>query len=244
MTPPIEVLIVEDDPRIAEINCRFTEKVEGFVVVGMAKTGEEAEDWLEVMEPHLLLLDIYLPDMRGTELVRRIRGEGRDTDIIMITAAGETEIVQEAIRGGVIDFIVKPIQMERFLQTLESYRQRRERLKTSGTMTQQEIDRLWSRGTAEFPAGTVEVPKGIDPITLEKVKAVLRSFSSSGMTAGETGKAIGASRSTSRRYLEYLVSVGEAIADVSYGSVGRPERRYILTSAGKRFRDKNKEIFL
>jgi|GEM_PF-6765618 len=65
MTPPIEVLIVEDDPRIAEINRRFTEKVEGFVVVGMAKTGEEAEDWLEVMEPHLLLLDIYLPDMRG-----------------------------------------------------------------------------------------------------------------------------------------------------------------------------------
>lgn len=164
MTRPIEVLIVEDDPRIAEINRRFTEKVEGFVVVGMAQTGKEAETWLEVMEPRLLLLDIYLPDMRGTELVRRIRGEGRDTDIIMITAAGEAEIVQEAIRGGVIDFIVKPIQMERFMQTLESYRRRLERLKTSGTMTQQEIDRLWNRRTVEtFLPERRRFPRGLIP---------------------------------------------------------------------------------
>ena len=232
----IEVLIVEDDPRIAEINRRFTEKAEGFSVVGIARTGEEAVAWLEVMEPRLVLLDIYLPDMRGTELVRRIRGEGRDTDIIMITAAGETEIVQEAIRGGVIDFIVKPIQMERFLQTLESYRRRMERLKTSGTLTQQEIDRLWNRetrGISPRPAAIREVPKGIDPLTLEKVKSVLRASPPPGMTAEETGRAIGASRSTARRYLEYLVSVDEAFADVSYGSVGRPERRYVLKSDGK-----------
>lgn len=233
---PIEVLIVEDDPRIAEINRRFTEKEEGFSVVGIARTGEEAVTWLEVVEPRLVLLDIYLPDMRGTELVRRIRGEGKDTDIIMITAAGETEIVQEAIRGGVVDFIVKPIQMERFLKTLQNYRRWLERLKASGTMTQQEIDRLWNPGTADTAsrwAGVREVPKGIDPLTLEKVVSVLRASPPPGMTAEETGQAIGASRSTARRYLEYLVSVGEAVADVSYGSVGRPERRYVLKSAGK-----------
>src|SRR5690606_31889698 len=83
---PIEVLIVEDDPRIAEINRRFTEKEEGFSVVGIARTGEEAVTWLEVVEPRLVLLDIYLPDMRGTELVRRIRGEGRDTGMILFSA--------------------------------------------------------------------------------------------------------------------------------------------------------------
>src|SRR5690606_21554676 len=76
-------------------------------------------------------------------------------------------------------------------------------------------------GGHRFPmGGGPGGPQGIDPLTLEKVVSVLRASPPPGMTAEETGQAIGASRSTARRYLEYLVSVGGAVADVSYGSVG------------------------
>jgi two-component system CitB family response regulator len=69
------------------------------------------------------------------------------------------------------------------------------------------------------------LPKGIDGVTLEKIR-ILFTDSSQGLTADEAGLQIGASRTTARRYLEYLISVGELQADVNYGSVGRPERCY------------------
>lgn len=100
MGEEIEVLIVEDDIRIADIHRRFTEKIEGFKVIGTATTGEQAKEWLELVKPQLVLLDVYLPDMQGTELVTYIRHHLHDTDIIMITAASETDVVRHALRGG------------------------------------------------------------------------------------------------------------------------------------------------
>ena len=99
MGEEIEVLIVEDDIRIADIHRRFTEKIEGFKVIGTATTGEQAKEWLELVKPQLVLLDVYLPDMQGTELVTYIRHHLHDTDIIMITAASETDVVRHALRG-------------------------------------------------------------------------------------------------------------------------------------------------
>lgn len=225
----IEVLIVEDDQRVAEIHRRFTEKVEGFHVAGTAYTGEEAREWLQIFRPDLVLLDIYLPDMKGTDLLWFIREHARKTDVIMITAAGETDVVQEAMRGGVVDYMVKPIAFERFRTSLEQYRVGRERLAKTGSMDQDQIDALRNpaHSLRSPPSEAPPAPKGIDPITLEKVKQVLQQIPN-GKTAEETGRAIGASRSTARRYLEYLVSIEQAFADVSYGTIGRPERRYRL----------------
>ena len=98
MGEEIEVLIVEDDIRIADIHRRFTEKIEGFKVIGTATTGEQAKEWLELVKPQLVLLDVYLPDMQGTELVTYIRHHLHDTDIIMITAASETDVVRHALQ--------------------------------------------------------------------------------------------------------------------------------------------------
>jgi response regulator of citrate/malate metabolism len=55
---------------------------------------------------------------------------------------------------------------------------------------------------------------------------VFATYTSAGFSAEEVGELIGASRSTARRYLEYMTTTGEVYADVVYGSVGRPERHY------------------
>ena len=121
MNDIIEVLIIEDDARIADIHRRFIDKIDGFHVVGSAHTGAEAKDWVVAMKPDLILLDVYLPDMMGTELMAFIQAESDETDIIFITAAAEVSVVKKAFRGGVIDYILKPLTFDRFQDSLQDY---------------------------------------------------------------------------------------------------------------------------
>ncbi|MEW9669572.1 response regulator [Ammoniphilus sp. 3BR4] len=234
MTRPIEVLIVEDDPRIAEIHRRFTEKVEGFSVIATATTGEQAKEWLEVVQPQLVLLDVYLPDMKGIDLVSLIRQSYQHTDVIMITAASEVEVVRKALHGGVFDYIVKPLTFDRFKSSLEHYRQQLNRLQGNEQLSSHEIESFWkplqpSASNAEVPEYT-EAPKGIDPLTLDKILKCVAQMGDNGMTAETLSHEAGVSRSTARRYLEYLISQKKIHAELIYGNVGRPERRYFRTT--------------
>ncbi|MBM7660008.1 two-component system CitB family response regulator [Bacillus mesophilus] len=226
MEQAIEVLIVEDDLRIAEIHRRFTEKVDGFKVIGTATTGEQAKDWLETVQPQLVLLDVYLPDMLGIDLVKMIRQQFGHIDIIMITAASEVEVVRQALHGGVVDYIVKPLTFDRFKNSLENYRLKAIQLSQNSTLTQEQIEGLWNSSTKLQQEE--EVPKGIDPLTLEKLLESIRLTGNEGITAEELSKRSGVSRSTARRYLEYLILQKKIHAQLIYGNVGRPERRYFL----------------
>lgn len=225
----IDVLIIDDDPGIAEINRRFIEQITGFRVCGVASDAEQAKLQLERLEPHLVLLDIYLPSFSGLELLRHIRQHHRGTDAIMITAAREIEAVQEAIRSGAFDYLMKPLVFDRLKETMQRYAAfRREliRLSDSSSIGQHDIDRLLSRSSDSTGSsdGAPVLPKGIDKLTLDKVSQAIYSIKD-GMSADKIAKLIGISRSTSRRYLEYLVGLGVIEADLSYG-IGRPERVY------------------
>jgi two-component system CitB family response regulator len=222
----IEVLIVEDDVRIAEIHRRFTEKVAGFKVIGTATTGEQAKDWLETVQPQLVLLDVYLPDMLGIDLVKMIRQQFGHIDIIMITAASEVEIIRQALHGGVVDYIVKPLTFDRFKNSLENYRLKAAQLSQHSTLTQAQIEGLWNSSTKQLQEEGA--PKGIDPLTLDKLLESIRLTDDEGITAEELSKKSGVSRSTARRYLEYLILQKKIHAQLIYGNVGRPERRYFL----------------
>ncbi|WP_436837052.1 response regulator [Planococcus shixiaomingii] len=220
----IEVLIIEDDKRIADIHRRFIDKIEGFQVVGSANTGAEAQDWIQTLKPQLILLDVYLPDVKGTDLLTYIQRESPDSDIIFITAASETDIVRKAFKGGVIDYILKPLTFDRFKESLLTYQQKRNSLETQGSMDEESIQLLWNKS---HPPSTEQImtPKGIDPSTMGRIKEKLTTCNT-GMTAEEMGAACGMSRSTARRYLEHLVSEQLASAELLYGTIGRPERRY------------------
>lgn len=225
------VLIVEDDERIADVNRRFVEKVSGFSVVGIATSGEEAKDWILSVQPDLVLLDIYLPDMEGTDLVWFIRGHCPWVDIIVLTAADEREVVEQALRGGVFDYIVKPLLFDRLRKSLEIYKEVRRRLLASEHLDQQVIDQIWQRNafregekTERMIAGML--PKGIDALTLNKVLSYVKQSGEDGVTAESVSRVTGISRSTARRYLEFLVNIRRVDVDLVYGARGRPERRY------------------
>lgn len=225
MAEVIEILIVEDDLRIADIHRRFIDRIEDFEVVGSAHTGVEAKDWISALKPDLILLDVYLPDMMGTELLSYIQRESPDSDIIFITAASEVHVVKQAFRGGVFDYILKPLTFDRFQESLFSYKEKRITLSSSGHLEEESIHLLWNQQKTVLPSENIFTPKGIDPKTMEKVLFHL-SEQTSGITAEKFGVISGLSRSSSRRYLEYLVSENQASAELIYGTIGRPERRY------------------
>jgi two-component system CitB family response regulator len=225
----IQVLVVEDDARIAEINRRFVEKVDGFVVDGIATDGLQAKEMIEILQPDLILLDLYVPMIEGFELLKHIKSSPYRTDVIMITAAKDLQTVRDAIHSGVFDYMVKPVIFERFKETMEKYRTFYHKLKSLEqsegrvSMDQSKIDELL-KSTGERSKDAF-LPKGIDQITLEKVESYLKTIAEQ-FSADQISSALGISRSTSRRYLEYLVSLGRIKADLSYGTVGRPERLY------------------
>lgn len=231
--PVYGILIVEDDFRVADINRSFIEQSEGFEVVGMAKTGAEALAILasEGERIQLVLLDAYIPDVEGLELLWEIRRRHARLDIVMITAAKEVGTIAEALRGGVFDYLIKPTESARMAQMLSRFRQERAALERKAEMSQEELDQALTRlrpmTESSSTASRGTLPKGIDKLTLNTVISALENVENSA-TAMQVSVATGVSRSTARRYLEFLVSVDVACAELGYGDVGRPERRYRL----------------
>ncbi|MBN3563715.1 response regulator [Aliamphritea spongicola] len=224
----IRVIIAEDDRQIAAIQQRFLERIEGFELVGMAHGLEEAEDLVEIMQPDLILLDVQFPTGTGLDLLRKLRAENSSVDVILVTAAKEVDTLREALHGGVFDFILKPLVFERLQETLHNYRQHLSKLQALQSLDQQNVDTMLPRGqTPKTTSQPQRLPKGIDSITLDKIRQVLQDKDVA-LNASEVGDYINASRTTARRYLEYMVSSDELHAEVSYGSVGRPERKYRL----------------
>lgn len=219
----IRVLVVDDDFMVAQIHARHVQRVEGFEVVGTAHSGREALEQVEALKPDLVVLDLFLPDISGQEVLRRIRALGLGTDVIVISAAREAAEVQQAVRAGVVDYLLKPFRMERLHEALERYRGYRSEMPREGEVEQAEIDRLYAlvRRREGFPA----LPKGIDPLTLGRIETALQA---AGEPVGvETvAAAAGVSRSTAQRYLRYLADAGRVEVSPVYGTVGRPERSY------------------
>ncbi|MGS2742655.1 response regulator [Halomonas sp. LS-001] len=230
------ILVVEDDFRIADIHKAFIEQSEGFYVAGMARNASEAK---RLMAEHadaiqLVLLDAYLPDVEGLELLWAIRRDFVTVDIVMVTAAREVETISEALRGGVFDYLIKPIEAARMTQMLMRFRREREALANRAEMSQDELDhvlaRLQPNESQRLSANTL--PKGIDRLTLRRVVDSLSAENGS-RTAMQVAKVMGASRSTARRYLEFLVAEQAVTAEIGYGDVGRPERRYRLLDSAQ-----------
>jgi response regulator of citrate/malate metabolism len=220
---PIRTLIVDDDFRVAEIHRGFLERLASFAVVGVAHTAKEALERAARDRPDLVLLDIYLPDRSGLEVLRELHGTGRPSvDVIAITAANDVETLRSALQGGVVHYLVKPFQFNAFREKLESYAAMRSRLRQVREVDQHGVDELY----ATLRSGSApDLPKGLSPATLTLVARTLRD-NDRDLSAEDVAELTGVSRVTSRRYLERLARSGLAEVTMRYGKAGRPEHRY------------------
>jgi response regulator of citrate/malate metabolism len=223
----IHTLIVDDDFMSASVHRSYTERLTGFTVVGEAHTGEEALTLIRRLQPELVLLDIYLPDMSGLEVMRKVRTEGLPVDVIAVTAAKDVETLRGAMQGGVLHYLVKPFLFDTFRERLERYATLKRRLEKMREASQEDVDKLFSLLRAEGRDG---LPKGISSPTLGLVVEALRDADAP-LTAVEVAERAGISRGTARRYLDYLATVGTVELSLRYGAAGRPEHLYRWAAA-------------
>ncbi|MBP8538462.1 response regulator [Streptomyces sp. MK37H] len=224
---PLEVLVVDDDVRVARVNAAYVGKVAGFRVAGQAHTAAEALAFLEGPQGahvDLVLLDHYLPDETGLSLVRRLRQLGHHTDIIMVTAARDIATVQAAMRHGALQYLVKPFTFAGLRAKLEGYAALRRALEGDGEAGQDQVDRIFG-ALGGASAGPAKLPKGHSALTADLVREVLRGAEGP-LSAQEVAERSSLSRQTAQRYLKLLERTGRVRLSLKYGETGRPEHRY------------------
>ena len=224
----IRTLIVDDDFRVAALHRAYVEKVPGFSVVGEAGTGADGLRLINQSKPDLVLLDIYLPDISGLDVMRTIREGGASrVDVIAITAARDVESLRAAMHGGVVHYLIKPFLFSTFEEKLLSYAAARDRMTRLARAEQGDVDRIFG---ALRTARAETLPKGLSDATLELIVAAL-GRSQSGLPAAAVAEEAGVSRVTARRYLDHLCQLGRAELTMRYGGPGRPEHRYRLVTS-------------
>jgi response regulator of citrate/malate metabolism len=224
----IKTLVVEDDFRVSGIHAAYVERVPGFEVVGRSGTVAETLEAVGSLEPDLMLLDVYLPDGSGFDVLRQLTGDSTGTrpDAIMTTAARDVASVRTAMQLGAVGYLVKPFGSAALAERLTYYRELRHRvdaLDPQAETDQADVDALFS---AARPSALPAVPaKGHSAPTLALVRDAVRSAGRD-LSAAEVAEATGISRATAQRYLSYLVREGLARLELRYGATGRPEHRY------------------
>jgi response regulator of citrate/malate metabolism len=227
----INVLIVEDDPDSAAAHVEYVRRVAGYAVAGHCSTGLAALQRLIADPIDLLMLDIYLPDIHGLEILRRIRSAGLTTDVMVMTRARDLKVVHAAMSYGATQYLVKPFTFSTVRKKLEQYRTyHQEILQGELALAQSDIDHVLAAVRDPVPTS---LPKGVARESLAAVAAALESVPcGQGVSAVEAADILGASKATARRYLEHLCEAGLAERHTRYGSIGRPEMEYRMRAPG------------
>lgn len=224
----IDVLVVDDDFRVAEINAKYVGKVPGFRVADRAHSAAQALSAVQSGTIDLVLLDHYLPDQTGLELVHRMREQGHCTDVIMITGASDVVTVQTAMRLGAVHYLVKPFTFTALRTRLESYAALRRTVDHVGDRShtgQEQVDRIFGALHTPPAPSSPDLPSGHSEPTTDLICGVLHRAGHP-LSAYEVAAETGLSRSTAQRYLRHLEQAGRLRLTLKYGDTGRPEHRY------------------
>lgn len=232
-----KVLIVEDDPMVAMINSQFVKKVDGFEVAGMCRNGLEAIDFLGENDVDLILLDVYMPVMDGTDTLKKIRTMKKTAEVIMVTAANDSNTIEESVHLGVHDYLIKPFTFERFAASLEKFKAKKQLLNENSVMDQSCVDNLFAQeassgqtdltvaGNSGEQEAMEALPKGIQKKTLSRIISYFDS--NSGWSSTDMiSEALGISIVTVRTYMNYLVKEKIITEDINYSTGGRPSMLY------------------
>ena len=220
-----KVLIVEDDPMVAMINEQFVSRHKDFVVAHKCNDGKSALEYLDENEVDLIILDVFMPYMDGFETLRQIRKKQISVDVIMVTAANEREQLKEGLHLGVVDYLVKPFTFERFKVALDKFIAQVEALKDLDKVNQKNIDFLIDKSRKR---ANELYPKGVQEKTLQTIIEHLKENKNKWLTGDEIAEKVGLTGVTVRRYMTHLSEVGIVIADMNYGTGGRPCMLYKL----------------
>ena len=148
--PPARILVVDDEPNIAELLSAAL-SFEGYQV-GVAATGAEAIEQVRSFRPNLVMLDVMLPDLDGTEVCRRLRNQGEQMPIVFLTARDTTQEKVEGLSMG-DDYVTKPFSVEELMARVGAILRRAGEIAAADTSTLQFADLTMNVDTHEVWRG-------------------------------------------------------------------------------------------
>jgi len=216
----MRVLIVDDDPMVRNINAEFLKKIDSSFAISQAENIDEAKECIRSYQIGLVLLDVYLGEESGPDLLKWIREEGLDIDVVLITADNSSKTIEAVLRFGAVDYLIKPYEYNRFKQAVVSVISRRE-IKHNTHVSQKKLDDIINPKSNKdvFPE------KGVNQVTYKLVEEVVKN-SKEPLTAQEIAHKVQLARVTVRRYLEYMLDEDLLTETYNYGRVGRPQKTY------------------
>jgi response regulator of citrate/malate metabolism len=210
------VLVVDDDFHVADLHRRQVDEVPGFRALEPVGTLAAARSALSSGTVDLVLVDVYLPDGSGLDLLRSI-----DTDTFVLSAASDSGTVRRAMRSGALAYLIKPFTAGVLAERLQAYARSRNVLDERSTLDQEAVERAFRILHAGDSGGASPSRAATAALVLEQLVA------GEERSAAEVAAAIGVSRATAQRYLAQLTADGTVAMQLRYGAAGRPEHRYV-----------------
>ncbi|WP_018298121.1 response regulator [Corynebacterium lubricantis] len=207
------VLIVDDDFRVAGIHADIVEAAPGFSVQNSVRTVAEAHEAIRSSQPDFMLVDVYLPDGDGIELVHNT-----GIDAFILSAADEAATVRRAFRAGALGYLVKPFQRQLLLDRLDRYARYRHVLTGKRGLRQEKIDQALSILHGVAPSAPVS--------SSSTEQLLLDALGNRELSAAAAAEAAGVSRATAQRRLAAMAAQGVVHVRLNYGATGRPEHLY------------------
>jgi DNA-binding NarL/FixJ family response regulator len=187
--PPIRLLLVEDQAAILEKQRRLLEGFPELEVVAQARYGALALELVEEHRPHVVLLDLGLPDLDGIEVTRRVKAAHPEVEILIFTIFDEEERVLEAVRAGASGYLLKGEPAEKIVEAIREVR-------NGGSVIQ---PRLARRLLIHFQAVRDPNSPRLTPRETETLQLIAR-----GLSNREVADTLGLSRATVRTHLEHI----------------------------------------
>ncbi len=224
----IRTVIVEDDLMVAEINNQFVSKSPGIQVTATFHNGSDALKFLMEAPVDLVLLDLYMSGYSGLELLRELRRQKNDVDVIMITAANDADHIKEALHLGIVDYLIKPFKYERFSEAINKYVLKHKVMNSGLSFTQEDIDKLLKNQSVSEKSKELELQKGLQKKTLDLILACLKEHKGAYLSSEAIASYANLSQVTARRYLNYWVDSDAIKSRIDYSTGGRPCMEYML----------------
>ena len=222
----IRIIIVEDDPLVAQLNAAYLSRIEGVQVTGVFSNGQAALEHLKKHSTELAVVDVYMPICNGIELLRQIRANGIQTAVIMITAATELAVVDDALLLGIVDYLIKPFSYERLRDTVRRFRDKLSLRQGVEKANQDMVDKRMGKRTPK--KANDDLPKGLNARTLAAIREGVDHSPDGEHTCESISAASGLSRVTVRHYLNYLIERDVLTSSIDYETGGRPRVLYKL----------------
>ncbi len=227
------VLIVDDDAMVAEFNHRYVSQLREFQCCGVASTLEQAKAL--VLNPQhpidLILLDVYMQQDNGLDLLPVLRSVQRPIDVIMISSASDADTIKKSLHYGVVDYLIKPFQFARFEEALTNWAKKKVLMDNQQNYQQSELDRIIHGAPAQTPRPEGEakrLPKGLTAQTLRTICQWIDEHADTEFSTEDLASSVLISRVSCRKYLVWLEEIKILHTSVHYGVTGRPVYRYRL----------------